>query len=165
MAARLATKLIWLTLLGWSVVVLPSCHRRERGHVKPQERLQEIAREERLAATQARFVDVAKQLGIDFTARNGIERGERAIIESLGVGVALLDYDRRRQPGLVHSRRRRLSPPRGRSADGLASCTGTACRAASRPLPWPRGIADVPHYAHGAIVPPTMTTMAGPMCL
>ena len=39
------------------------------------------------------FEDVTKQVGIDFTYRNGEEAGNFAIIESLGGGVALFDFD------------------------------------------------------------------------
>jgi len=39
------------------------------------------------------FEDVTKAAGIDFTYRNGEDAGNFAIIESLGGGVALFDYD------------------------------------------------------------------------
>jgi hypothetical protein len=39
------------------------------------------------------FEDVTKPAGIEFTYRNGEEAGHFAIIESLGGGVALFDYD------------------------------------------------------------------------
>jgi len=39
------------------------------------------------------FVDMTRESGVDFTYRNGEEAGHFAIIESLGGGVALLDYD------------------------------------------------------------------------
>jgi hypothetical protein len=39
------------------------------------------------------FRDVTKDTGIDFTYRNGQEAGHYAILESLGGGVALIDYD------------------------------------------------------------------------
>lgn len=40
------------------------------------------------------FEDVTARVGIDFTYRNGEEAGSYAIIESLGGGVALFDFDR-----------------------------------------------------------------------
>ncbi len=40
------------------------------------------------------FEDVTAGSGIDFTYRNGEEAGHYAILESLGGGVALIDYDR-----------------------------------------------------------------------
>lgn len=40
------------------------------------------------------FEDVTKTAGIEFTYRNGEDAGNFAIIESMGGGVALLDYDR-----------------------------------------------------------------------
>ena len=39
------------------------------------------------------FEDVTAQSGIDFTYKNGYEADHMAIIESLGGGIALLDYD------------------------------------------------------------------------
>jgi hypothetical protein len=39
------------------------------------------------------FADVTANTGIDFTYRNGEEAGHYAILESLGGGVALIDYD------------------------------------------------------------------------
>src|SRR5262249_35112311 len=44
------------------------------------------------------FDDVTASSGVDFTYRNGGEAGHFAILESLGGGVALLDYD---QDGLL----------------------------------------------------------------
>ena len=41
-----------------------------------------------------RYADVTKAAGIDFTYRNGEDAGNFAIIESLGGGVALFDFDR-----------------------------------------------------------------------
>jgi len=42
----------------------------------------------------ALFADVTKASGIDFTPRNGEEANLYTILESLGCGVGLLDYDR-----------------------------------------------------------------------
>jgi RNA polymerase sigma factor (sigma-70 family) len=39
------------------------------------------------------YLDVTQQSGIDFIYRNGQEAGHYAILESLGGGVALIDYD------------------------------------------------------------------------
>ncbi|MBP90716.1 MAG: hypothetical protein CMJ64_29060 [Planctomycetaceae bacterium] len=40
------------------------------------------------------FEDITGQSGVDFTYRNGQESGNYSILESLGGGVAMLDYDR-----------------------------------------------------------------------
>jgi enediyne biosynthesis protein E4 len=40
------------------------------------------------------FRDMTEQSGVDFTYRNGEEAGHYAILESLGGGVGLIDYDR-----------------------------------------------------------------------
>lgn len=45
------------------------------------------------AADTAWFRDVTADVGIDFTYRNGQEANHYAILESLGGGVALIDYD------------------------------------------------------------------------
>lgn len=47
------------------------------------------------ASTSAiRFVDVAAQSGISWTARNGEEGGQYVILETFGTGCAIEDYDR-----------------------------------------------------------------------
>src|SRR4029077_1026410 len=43
--------------------------------------------------TLARFVDMAPACGVDFQYRDGQEAGHYAILESLGGGAALFDYD------------------------------------------------------------------------
>src|SRR5262249_45803292 len=40
------------------------------------------------------FRDMTAQAGVDFTYRNGEEADHYAILESLGGGVGLIDYDR-----------------------------------------------------------------------
>ena len=40
------------------------------------------------------FVDVARHVGIEFAYRNGVEAGEVTMVESLGGGVAVFDFDR-----------------------------------------------------------------------
>ena len=47
------------------------------------------------------FRDVTTDSGINFTYRNGEEAGNYAILESLGGGVALFDYDRDGWPDLL----------------------------------------------------------------
>jgi len=43
--------------------------------------------------TRLRFKDVAAESGVDWTYRNGEEAGHYAILESLGGGVGVLDFD------------------------------------------------------------------------
>lgn len=43
--------------------------------------------------SRIRFHDVAAESGVEFTYRNGEEAGRYSILESLGGGVGLLDYD------------------------------------------------------------------------
>ncbi|WP_171475364.1 CRTAC1 family protein [Frigoriglobus tundricola] len=52
-----------------------------------------VASEPEPQAGPAPFADVTPTSGVTFTYRNGEEVGHLAIIESLGGGVALLDYD------------------------------------------------------------------------
>ena len=47
------------------------------------------------------FRDVTKQSGVDFVYDNGESAGECTIVESLGGGVGLFDYDRDSYPDLV----------------------------------------------------------------
>ncbi|HAA62627.1 MAG TPA: hypothetical protein DCE39_17015, partial [Planctomycetaceae bacterium] len=44
--------------------------------------------------TVARFVDRAGDAGVDFSYRNGQDAGYYSIVESLGGGIGLLDWDR-----------------------------------------------------------------------
>src|SRR5262245_8027249 len=46
-----------------------------------------------MAEHPGRFRDATAESGLDATYRNGEEAGHLAILESLGGGVALLDYD------------------------------------------------------------------------
>ena len=41
-----------------------------------------------------RFTDITKQLGVDFVYQNGYEQQNYTILESLGGGIGVLDYDR-----------------------------------------------------------------------
>src|SRR5258708_7779416 len=45
------------------------------------------------AASHVVFTDMAQRAGIEFTYHNGEDAGHFSILESLGGGVALLDYD------------------------------------------------------------------------
>lgn len=45
------------------------------------------------STSEARFVDVADQAGVKFAYSNGREANEYAILESLGGGLGVLDYD------------------------------------------------------------------------
>lgn len=46
-----------------------------------------------LPLTTARFIDRAEQAGLNFTYRNGQEAGHFAILESLGGGAGVVDFD------------------------------------------------------------------------
>src|SRR5438034_7517134 len=51
------------------------------------------AADDSLIVTAARFREMTTDAGISFTPRNGQEAGQFAILETLGTGVALFDYD------------------------------------------------------------------------
>src|SRR5581483_11113237 len=59
----------------------PIATRTPPGHSKPA------------ATTAIRFPIAATQLGLDFTYRNGEDAERYAILESMGGGVGLLDFD------------------------------------------------------------------------
>ncbi|QJX00660.1 hypothetical protein FTUN_8292 [Frigoriglobus tundricola] len=71
-------------LFGCIVVLIPACAERAP---------EPVASEPEPQAGPAPFADVTPTSGVTFTYRNGEEVGHLAIIESLGGGVALLDYD------------------------------------------------------------------------
>lgn len=68
--------------------------------------------------TSARFVEVTQRSGVTFTYRNGQEAGHCAIVESLGGGVALVDYDGDNDMDLFFPGRGEIWP---RSADPWSS--------------------------------------------
>jgi hypothetical protein len=58
-----------------------------------QETKRSLIRSPKGEVLQDLYRDVTAESGVDFTYRNGQEAGHYAILESLGGGVALLDYD------------------------------------------------------------------------
>lgn len=52
-------------------------------------------------ASVIRFQDVTPNTGIKFTAKNGEQAGHFSILESIGSGVALFDYDRDDRPDIL----------------------------------------------------------------
>jgi len=73
-------------LLGWAIIPV-ACGRREPF---PPPSIPTAGRED---GGPALFRDITAASGIDFTYRNGAEAGHLSILESLGGGVALLDFD------------------------------------------------------------------------
>ncbi len=61
-------------------------------------------------AASAQFHDVAAQAGVSFVYRNGEEAGAFSILESLGGGVAIFDYDQNGQWDLCFSGGGKLGP-------------------------------------------------------
>ena len=53
-----------------------------------------VVQEEQSGASPFQLTDVTNQWGVDFSYRNGEDQGHYAILESLGGGIAVLDFDR-----------------------------------------------------------------------
>ncbi len=101
--------------------------------------------------TAARFVDVAPQAGLEFVPRNGREANHATLLETLGVGVALFDYDGDHDldvffpgGGYFGDEREILGlPPALFRNDGRLRFTEVTQQA---------GVAAAPFYSHGAFV-------------
>jgi len=59
-----------------------------------------VVQEDQSAASPFQLTDVTNQWGVDFSYRNGEDKGHYAILESLGGGIAVLDFDRDGRPDL-----------------------------------------------------------------
>ena len=82
----------WLTLTGLSAA---GCNKGtpSAGSLPSEQSHQARTHAASVIETLARFTDVTETSGVDFTYRDGQEAGHFAIVESLGGGVALLDFD------------------------------------------------------------------------
>jgi hypothetical protein len=105
------------------------------------------------SARQPFFRDVTEESGIRFTYRNGQEAGHFAILESLGGGVGLIDYD---GDGLLD-----IFVTGGGYFDGPKKdqIKGHPCKLYKNLGDWKFrdvtaevGLADIPFYSHGAAV-------------
>lgn len=97
------------------------------------------------------FVDGTKDSGLQFVYRNGREDGEYSILESLGGGVGVLDYDRDGWPDLCFPGGGRLGP--GKVISGLP--TGLFRSLGSKQfqdVSQRAGVANSPYYTHGVAV-------------
>jgi len=61
--------------------------------VPPTESAPDFSGQNNSAANPFQFVDVAEEVGVSFTYRNGQEQDHLAILESLGGGVGVFDFD------------------------------------------------------------------------
>jgi len=59
-----------------------------------------VVQEDQSGPSAFQLTDVTNQWGVDFSYRNGEDKGHYAIIESLGGGLAVLDFDRDGRPDL-----------------------------------------------------------------
>ncbi len=105
------------------------------------------------AATEksARFVEITEQCGLQTTYRNGREAGQYAIVESLGGGCGILDYD---QDGQLDV----FAPGGGEfvEATQLIGRDSSLCRGRPglrfEPVAEVAGCAKSSHYSHGCAV-------------
>src|SRR3974390_2281491 len=84
MNTRIARALAALGTAAALVILLAGCPRQPPPPVRPDDEVE---------AGPPFFEDVTKACGIDATYRDGQEAGYYAILESLGGGVALFDFD------------------------------------------------------------------------
>lgn len=98
-----------------------------------------------------RFEEITKACGIHFTPRNGREAGRFAILESLGAGVAILDFDLDARPDIIALG--------GGAFDESGSPTGTDCGVFQQRAPLrfedvakQSGIDTRASYTHGVAV-------------
>jgi len=78
----------WLVRPGLMVAVLVGCGRSETPSTRPVHAPDPVA-----ATPAAAFADVARETGLDFQHQNGMS-GARYMVEMVGPGAALLDFDR-----------------------------------------------------------------------
>lgn len=83
-----------LAVLTCSVVGLLSCSREEPQRLSHDAGLENFKRPQLPPVVDSLFVDVTLSSGIDFRFSSGQDAGEFAILESLGGGVGVLDFDR-----------------------------------------------------------------------
>lgn len=82
--ADLQSKVVIACLFATSPVWIFGCGTSKEG----------LDTESTAAASRIQFVDLASQAGVDAIYRNGEELAVRSIVESLGGGVAVFDFDR-----------------------------------------------------------------------
>lgn len=100
----------WLAVIlsALMIIVISGCKPRES---EPSESAQslnfdqtsvqgEAVQGHQSGASPFQLTDVTNQWGVDFSYRNGEDKGHYAILESLGGGIAVLDFDRDGRPDL-----------------------------------------------------------------
>jgi hypothetical protein len=101
--------------------------------------------------TLARFVDVTETSGVRFQYRDGQEAGHYAILESLGGGVALFDYDGDGALDVFLPGGGKYGPEKE-----ILGLPGALYRNRGEisfvEVTLPAGVRDAPYYSHGAAV-------------
>lgn len=135
----------WLILLVVSAII--GCKR--DAPAPPQAPTSGIQPDQTAIETNIRFENVTSQLKVDFVPTNGEERKHFSILETIGVGIAWLDYDNDSQldlfipgGGSFDSRPSPTGKPGGllQNQDGQFRNTSQAA-----------GAQNAPYYSHAAI--------------
>ena len=150
-STALRCKKLWMVAACLGVMVLIGCRQGNHSeNASVNDKSPKIATAESLKEQVFRLVDATAQWGVDFTYKNGYEQQQYTILESLGGGIGVLDYDRdgrldlycpgggtfadRKTIGLTSQLFRNLDGKHMVASGALAGCT--------RAL----------HYSHGASV-------------
>ena len=148
-----------LFLLAWVVVACLGCTPDSPSTTSKQETDSESDRSPKISELElndvvpsdAAFFETADKAGIQFTYRNGEEAGQHAILESLGGGIGMIDYD---NDGNID-----LFVPGGGRYESEKKVVGLSAGLFRNHGDWrfsaaadTAGVANAPWYSHGAAV-------------
>ncbi len=144
--------LVFAASLLIQLFVLAGCKSESKPSQADAERLGKEANKTPTSGSQSAFrlTEVTKQLGVEFAYQNGQEAQQYTILESLGGGVGVLDYDRDGRPDLfcpgggTFGDRQTMGLPSQlfRNLDGQKmTAVGPAARSTT-----------ARHYSHGACI-------------
>lgn len=108
-SARWPTQVHWLAFVlpALAILLFTGCSPRDskQASTATLDAEQKSVREEKSQLVQSvaspfQLTDVTAQWGVDFKYRNGEDKGNYAILESLGGGISVLDFDRDGRPDM-----------------------------------------------------------------